>query len=37
MVSYSPVQDESNKPILKEVNSANIFEAKFNLDLNVGV
>ena len=37
MVSYSPVQDELNKPVLKEVNSANIFEAKFNLDLNVGV
>ncbi len=35
MVSYSPVQTSTNQPALKEVNSANIFEAKFNLDLGV--
>ncbi len=35
MVSYSPVQNASNKPVLKDTNSANIFEAKFNLELNV--
>jgi hypothetical protein len=35
MVSYSPVQDGDNEPALKETNSANIFEVKFNLELDV--
>jgi hypothetical protein len=35
MVSYSPVQDGDNEPALKETNSANMFEIKFNLELDV--
>lgn len=36
MVAYSPVQDSvTADPVLKEVNSANIFEVKFNLELDV--
>jgi hypothetical protein len=34
MVSYSPVQDTLNLPALKETNSANMFEVRFNLELN---
>jgi hypothetical protein len=34
MVSYSPVQDTDNLPALKETNSANMFEVRFNLELN---
>ncbi len=37
MVSYSPVQDDNNDPALKETNSANIFEARFNLELDAEV
>lgn len=35
MVAYSPVQDSNNEPALKETNSANMFEIRFNLELDV--